>query len=298
MGLVARSRARFRAVVQRALEEQTTPAKIGAALALGALIGSSPLVGLHSVLAVVLASVLRLNRAITFLGTNVSFGPLIGLFVSGEVWLGSRVLGRPPPHFSSEPVVGVATRALGAWWMGYVIIAPVLAAAAWALGYGLGRARQRRAAVAAAARAFEISAGLAGGLLVTPAHQPRGPGLGVGGAPGLPFGAKERAGLGDQPGGRIGGLEAVERDLARRPGHAGGACPERAGRVEQKAVADEIWLVRLALEEHPAAVRGVHGAARQPGEPAGPAANSCIRLVMRRAKRFGSSSLPPSINTA
>jgi uncharacterized protein (DUF2062 family) len=137
--------ARVRALFKKALEEQATPPKVALALGLGVLVGSSPLVGLHSVVVVALASILRLNRTLAFLGSGVSVGPLFALFAVAEVGLGSRLLGLPAPQFTEGHVVEAAKNAIGAWWTGFALVGPGTAILAGLVGYLLARRRDRSA---------------------------------------------------------------------------------------------------------------------------------------------------------
>ena len=57
--------------VLRLLKEESSPKKIGIAVFLGVLIGISPFWGLHLVLCIALASLLRVNRALTYTVANV-----------------------------------------------------------------------------------------------------------------------------------------------------------------------------------------------------------------------------------
>ena len=138
MSFVSRWWSRTRALVRAALTEQSSPPKVGAALALGALIGSSPLLGLHSLLGVGLSSALKLNRVLTFVGTNVSVPPVIIGVVWGEIAVGSAILGRPRPHAGGN-ILATAKGALATWWLGWAAVGPVLAAIFYVLGVYLAR---------------------------------------------------------------------------------------------------------------------------------------------------------------
>jgi uncharacterized protein (DUF2062 family) len=143
--LIEQIRSRVRALVKKAMEEQATPPKVGLALALGVFVGSSPLVGLHSVVVVALASALRLNRTIAFLGSGVSVGPLFALFAVGEVGVGARLLGQSAPRFAEGHVIEAAKGALGAWWVGFAVVGPATALLAGLVGFALARRRAQRA---------------------------------------------------------------------------------------------------------------------------------------------------------
>lgn len=57
-------------------------------LALGVFIGLTPLWGFHTVAVLFLASVFRLNRLIAYMGTHISFPPLIPFIVMISLWIG------------------------------------------------------------------------------------------------------------------------------------------------------------------------------------------------------------------
>lgn len=112
---------RLRELLHRLRTEGDTPERQAAAVALGVLIGCSPFYGLHLALSVVLASLLRLNRALTYLAAHVSLPGLWPLLVFGEIqvgrWLrgGGRLPIRPaelrrldPWQFGMDLLVGSA----------------------------------------------------------------------------------------------------------------------------------------------------------------------------------------------
>jgi uncharacterized protein (DUF2062 family) len=137
---------RARGLLRRALEEQASPRELGLAVGLGVLVGLSPLLGLHLVVAAGLATVLRLNRALVALGTNISFGPVLPLVVVAEVKLGAWVLGRALPPVSAENALEVAKGAAGAWAVGFAAVGPAGAALVGLGVYGAARWRERRRA--------------------------------------------------------------------------------------------------------------------------------------------------------
>lgn len=135
MRFVTRRLRRLRDAFFAALAEGTdAPSKVGLALGLGALIGSSPLPGLHTALAIGVAWLFRLNRVLCFLGSNVSFGPILGAIIVLEVSLGATLLGRAPPDLGADPIGG-AKQALAVWWLGWAVVGPALFAAGVLLGW-------------------------------------------------------------------------------------------------------------------------------------------------------------------
>lgn len=136
-----------RRVVVRAIEESSSPRQLAASIALGALTGSSPLLGLHTVVALGGASLLRLNRLAAFVGTNVSFGPMMPLIAWAEYTVGSKLLGVSPP-VSTDPLAA-ARGSLFAWWLGFAIVGPLIACVAGGTAWALARARMAHRARAA-----------------------------------------------------------------------------------------------------------------------------------------------------
>jgi uncharacterized protein (DUF2062 family) len=132
---------RIRELGRRVLREHTSPPRLGLAVAVGALVGSSPLLGLHALVALALASLFRLNRVGAFVGSNVSLGPLLPLWAAAEIGLGAKLLGRAswsPDHLRWNTAF---TAAAGAWWLGWLFVGPVLGAATGGLTWWLARRR-------------------------------------------------------------------------------------------------------------------------------------------------------------
>lgn len=81
-------RRRLRALVHHLKSEHTEPARLGWAVGLGVFVGVLPLYGLHTALCLLLAVVLRLNKATMVLASNVSI-PLVAPFlVAAGIGLG------------------------------------------------------------------------------------------------------------------------------------------------------------------------------------------------------------------
>jgi len=61
-------------------------------IAIGIFIGISPFWGFHSILSIVLAAVLKLNKVISFAFSNISFPPFIPFIIYGSLKLGGLIL--------------------------------------------------------------------------------------------------------------------------------------------------------------------------------------------------------------
>lgn len=68
-------------------------------IALGTFIGISPFWGLHSILAVLLATVFKLNKIISFAFSNVSFPIFIPFIIYGSLKFGGFIMGRTSLEF-------------------------------------------------------------------------------------------------------------------------------------------------------------------------------------------------------
>jgi len=78
---------KYRETIRGFLRKGLLPSEIAFAIALGNFVGILPILGLHTVLAVGLAYLLRLNIVIVFLGTQISnpFSFPFILFVSAQI---------------------------------------------------------------------------------------------------------------------------------------------------------------------------------------------------------------------
>ncbi|MEO8935085.1 MAG: DUF2062 domain-containing protein, partial [Xanthomarina sp.] len=79
--------------VEDLLGSNDSPRKKALSIALGVFIGFSPLWGFHTILAISLALLLRLNKAISFAFSNVSLPPFIPFIIYASLELGQFILG-------------------------------------------------------------------------------------------------------------------------------------------------------------------------------------------------------------
>ena len=124
--------------------ERTTPRELGLALALGALIGSTPVIGFHGLIAMALATLLRLNRLIAFLGSRLSTPFVLPFIVLAEIELAHRVRCGEFVHLTTHDVLAHAHGLLLDWCLGTIPVGLALATIAGLLGYGLGWLRLKR----------------------------------------------------------------------------------------------------------------------------------------------------------
>jgi uncharacterized protein (DUF2062 family) len=136
---------RIRELAQRVLREHASPARLGVAVAIGTLVGSSPLIGLHAIVALGLASLARLNRVGAFVGSNISLGPLLPLWAAAEISLGVSLRGRGALAVDGLHWSTAFTAAAGSWWLGWLFVGPILAGITGGLTFVLARRRARGA---------------------------------------------------------------------------------------------------------------------------------------------------------
>lgn len=70
-----------------------TPGQKAKAVALGVFVGIAPFWGWQTLIALALAHLLKLNKAVTFAASNISIPPMIPFIVAGSIWIGCVLLG-------------------------------------------------------------------------------------------------------------------------------------------------------------------------------------------------------------
>lgn len=94
------------------LHVDDTPERTAAAFALGVFFGFSPLLGLHTVLAILFAFLLNLNRVAVLLGVYSNLPWIIAPYYAFVTMAAARITGhRPPPGFRSQ-IVALFERSL------------------------------------------------------------------------------------------------------------------------------------------------------------------------------------------
>src|SRR5579871_897419 len=74
------------------LKEHADPKSLGLGVAVGVVVGCSPFFGLQTLMAIAVASLLRLNRISVLLGAQISIPPLTPLVIFGGAQLGELML--------------------------------------------------------------------------------------------------------------------------------------------------------------------------------------------------------------
>ena len=89
-----RLRERLHALWRTIVHEHTEPARVAAAIVVGAIVGCTPLFGLHIVVCLALAWLFGLNKLIVYGAANLSIPPLVPLIGFVSVQLGERLRDR------------------------------------------------------------------------------------------------------------------------------------------------------------------------------------------------------------
>ncbi len=127
--------------VRALLAENSSPARLAAAAALGVFLGVLPLVGCHTLAILVAAGFLRLNRVAAITASQLCMPPLVpALAVETGHYL---IYGRFLTEISLRTLGHEALQRLGEWLLGSLILAPLLAlpvgGAVWLMARLAGR---------------------------------------------------------------------------------------------------------------------------------------------------------------
>jgi len=106
--MITTARAMLRRWAEALLHIDDTPERTAAAYALGVFFGFSPLLGLHTVLAVGLAFVLRFNRVATLLGVYSNLPWIIAPYYTVATMAGAVITRAPLPAGFRERLVEVS----------------------------------------------------------------------------------------------------------------------------------------------------------------------------------------------
>ncbi len=130
-------------VLYKMRTEGMSPGKQAAAVALGVFIGCTPLYGLHLLLCIVLARLLRLNAGLTYLAAHVSLPGITPLLIMAELETGRRLRGQSYLHIHIANLKELGLRQVGAdLAIGTLVIGGGLAILFALLAWWLARRRQ------------------------------------------------------------------------------------------------------------------------------------------------------------
>ena len=122
-----------RAWLEQLLHTRDTPQRTAAAYALGVFFGFSPLLGLHTVLGLIFAFALNLNRVAVLLGVYSNLPWILVPYYTLMTWLGATILRTElPPGVLDQLHEGLENRS----WIEFRTAAVALKPVLWAFTLG------------------------------------------------------------------------------------------------------------------------------------------------------------------
>lgn len=128
-------RKRLQAIFHTLMTEHSKPLPLAAAVTLGIVIGCTPFFGLHLLLCVLFAYVLRLNVLITYLAANISIPPLAPFLAVGSIQFGHYLFHGRFLEFSFTSLEEIRTRFFLYWLVGSGVVGVSLGMVAGSLVY-------------------------------------------------------------------------------------------------------------------------------------------------------------------
>lgn len=124
---------RVRAWLEQLLHTHDTAQRTAAAYALGVFLGFSPVLGLHTVLGLILAFALNLNRVAVLLGVYSNLPWLLVPYYTLATWLGATILrAAPPPGLVEAFITALQNRSWSEFKSAFAALEPVF----WAFTLG------------------------------------------------------------------------------------------------------------------------------------------------------------------
>lgn len=113
----------LRRLARRVATEHASPARLGLAVGIGVLIGMTPFYGFHLLICIVVATLLGLNRVITYLAANISMPILAPFLIFGSVQLGTYLREGKWLEIDMETFSSIDPLRFGeAWLLGSVVL--------------------------------------------------------------------------------------------------------------------------------------------------------------------------------
>ena len=140
----------FRQIIRDFFAEHAhEPARLACAVGVGLFCGIAPIWGLQMVTAATLAHLLRLNKAVTLLASNISIPPFGAIFICGGLLLGhwlftGQAMELPAESMTYAHVREFAWRFAWEWCVGSVFLGALVAAMGTVMTYGVAKFLQHR----------------------------------------------------------------------------------------------------------------------------------------------------------
>ncbi len=106
-----------------------TPERTAAAFAMGVFFGFSPLLGFHTLLAIIIAFLFNLNRVAALLGVYANLPWIIAPYYAIATMVGAKIIGRQPPEGFKAQLAGLFELSVfhGEFWRQLItILTPLL----------------------------------------------------------------------------------------------------------------------------------------------------------------------------
>ncbi len=132
-------RKRLQAIFRTLMTGHSKPLPLAAAVTLGIVIGCTPFFGLHLLLCVIFASLLRLNLFVTYLAANISIPPLAPFLAAGSIQIGHYLFHGRFLEFSFTSLEEIRTRFFLYWLAGSGVLGCGLGFVAGSLVYFIAR---------------------------------------------------------------------------------------------------------------------------------------------------------------
>lgn len=127
------------------VEHAHEPAQVALAVGLGLFCGIAPIWGYQMVAAATLAHLLRLNKAIALLASNISIPPVMPFILYGGLALGHWLLTGQRLNFSTQQITRtLALQYLGQWCVGSVALGAVVGTMGTLTTYSVARLFRQR----------------------------------------------------------------------------------------------------------------------------------------------------------
>jgi len=130
------------ALWERAKRERSSPREIGLSVGVGAFVACTPLLGLHVWLALGLATLLRLNRLWTLIGSRLSSTPILAVTTYCEIEAAHRLRTARWVPMTLHEAMDHGPELLFDWVLGTVIVGGLIAVCTGLLAYGVARWRR------------------------------------------------------------------------------------------------------------------------------------------------------------
>jgi len=122
--------------LENILDSKESNARKASSIALGIFIGIAPLWGFQTILVLTLAVLLKLNKAIAFAFSNISFPPFIPFVIYGSLKMGSYfVSGNKALVINSEMTFEDIQKNISQYLIGSFILATLMAILFWLVSY-------------------------------------------------------------------------------------------------------------------------------------------------------------------